>query len=84
MAKLIRYTLAAICLAATVGCLALWWATVTINDVWGMTYRASGNEIGAAVDYGFASCWVSKISPRNQSLGWSFTAFEAWVVLQLY
>lgn len=29
MTKYIRYTLAALCLAASVGCLALWWATLT-------------------------------------------------------
>jgi hypothetical protein len=33
MAKFIRYTLATICIAASVGCLALWWRSYTISDV---------------------------------------------------
>ena len=31
--KLIRYTLAALCLAASVGCLALWWRSMSTWDV---------------------------------------------------
>lgn len=33
MAKIIRYTLATICLAASIGCLALWWRSATHADV---------------------------------------------------
>jgi hypothetical protein len=33
MLKAVRYTLAAICLTASVGCLALWWRSLTRADV---------------------------------------------------
>jgi hypothetical protein len=32
MLNYIRYTLAALCLAASVGCLALWWRSITTYD----------------------------------------------------
>ena len=32
MLKFLRYTLAALCLAASVGCLALWWRSMSIRD----------------------------------------------------
>jgi hypothetical protein len=56
MAKLIRYTLAAICLAASVGCMALWWRSLTTLD------RTTGPCFGglllkASTDHG-AACTV--------------------------
>jgi len=61
-----------------VACLGLWWRTVIVNNVWGISYRGSNVEIGLAVGYGFASCWASG-SPRSTSqLGWNFSVFDAW------
>ena len=33
MVKFIRYALAAVCFAASVGCLALWWRSMSTRDV---------------------------------------------------
>ena len=37
MAKYIRYALATICFAASVGCLALWWRSYELSDRFGVT-----------------------------------------------
>jgi hypothetical protein len=75
MAKYIRYALATICLAASVGCLALWWRS---DKLLAVTYLGTHHEFEVASDFGFASVYANQISSGRRLAEWRLTAIDAW------
>jgi hypothetical protein len=75
MAKVIRYALATICFAASVGCLALWRRS---DKLLAVTYLGINLEFEVATDFGFASVYMNEGSPSRQSSTWELTELDAW------
>lgn len=75
MGKFIRYAIAAIFFAASVGCLALWWRSSTIYDsVAGPI--PSGNKGFMLVSDG-GSAWLSILyPPSHETVTWEHITFE--------
>ncbi|QDT74478.1 hypothetical protein [Lacipirellula limnantheis] len=67
MLKYIRYTLAALCLAASVGCLALWWMGLKSQ----MGYYATTWNVVIDVNRGFV-WWDVRSSPLTAETSWAF------------
>jgi hypothetical protein len=74
MARFIRYALATVCFAASVGCLALWQRS---DKLLAVTYLGINFEFEVAADFGFASVYINEGSPSRQST-WALTEFDAW------
>ena len=76
MVKLIRYTLAALCLAASVGCLALWWRSYYTSDRYiGPSYSQPPrtlfcDTIDGVVVVGMASRTVRTMTNYSVVKGW--------------
>ena len=65
MAKVIRYSLAAVCFAASIGCLALWWRSITVSDeIFGPSIISSKQEVGFSAWQGLGRIHRTK----NQAL----------------
>lgn len=75
MAKFIRYAVASVCFAASVGCLALWWHSDKLLQA---SYFGRGYDIGIATQSGFVSFAVYKVTPARQFPRWRTTAIYAW------
>jgi hypothetical protein len=72
MMSFIRYSLATICFAASVGCLALWWRSIT-------TYDSVAGPILSGfllVSHG-GSAWLCSLYPAShESVAWEHISFE--------
>lgn len=70
MLKAIRYTLTTICLAASVGCLALWWRSDNQRDfVAGPSVIVPGHEVGLGTAMGICTALSSFDQPPSR---WSY------------
>jgi hypothetical protein len=71
MANFIRYALASVCFAASVGCLALWWRSFITDDCVIVPYSQNTRAIGIAINCG--ECSVGKVEGFFASLFPEFT-----------
>ena len=74
MLTYLRYTLATVCFAASVGCLALWWRSISTIDEW--TIRAPGPRLGSCIDgasyLGYMALGAQPLSNNDSNLRWRF------------
>ena len=75
MVRFIRYALATFCFAASVGCLGLWWRSITTYDsVAGPIL--SGDKAFLLVSHG-GSAWLSILYPAShETVAWEHITFE--------
>ena len=75
MTKYLRYTLAALCLAASVGCLALWWRSITTYDSVAGPILSGDKAFVLTSDRGTG--WLSILYPASrESVAWEYISFE--------
>jgi len=70
MAKFVRYSLAAVCFAASVGCLALWWRSYLHREQFGGAISQS-YTLGCTSFLGYGSVWQFEIESPKQ-IPWLF------------
>ena len=70
MAKFVRYSLAAVCFAASVGCLALWWRSCTCADgLWGPSFVSPSHVVILEAFDGLAYASIAERSPNAVAVG---------------
>jgi hypothetical protein len=75
MLAYLRYTLAAFCFAASVGCMGLWWRS---DKLLAVSYFGTHHEIEVVSDFGFASVYANQTSSGRRLAEWRLTAIDAW------
>jgi hypothetical protein len=76
--KLIRYALATFCFAASVGCLALWWRSMTTWDLLNVpSYAAPGRALNLQAFSGTATVFLVSEGVSSR-LGFGVSSSQKW------